>query len=188
MRADARAKRQALLEAAWTLVAQRGAEVPLRTVAEEAGVGIGTLYRHFPTREDLIVGLLDHFADRVVAIVGQQIAQWEAGPDRAWRRFVEELAALRFGEIAYQIAPTAERSPGLLQEADRRRDRVTAVLETLMEHAKQDGLLDPAVGPEQLFIGLAAITRPLPAEVLELVPDQPEWLIQIYLRGLRPTA
>ena len=53
MRADARRNREKLLLAAVELFAGAGEDVPLEAIAERAGVGIGTLYRHFPTREAL---------------------------------------------------------------------------------------------------------------------------------------
>src|SRR6202000_3047705 len=53
MRADARRSRAKLLEAATAAFAERGADAPLDDIARRAGVGIGTLYRHFPTRTDL---------------------------------------------------------------------------------------------------------------------------------------
>src|SRR5271163_2528083 len=53
MRADARRSRAKLLEAATEAFAENGADAPLEDIARRAGVGIGTLYRHFPTRTDL---------------------------------------------------------------------------------------------------------------------------------------
>src|SRR5438309_2506544 len=53
-RADARQNVDALLEAAKTVFAESGVDAPARSIAERAGVGIGTLYRHFPLRSDLI--------------------------------------------------------------------------------------------------------------------------------------
>jgi AcrR family transcriptional regulator len=58
-RADARRNRARLLETAHALFAERGTDASLEEVARRAGVAIGTLYRHFPTREDLLVGLFD---------------------------------------------------------------------------------------------------------------------------------
>src|SRR6202161_1571156 len=53
MRSDARRSRERLLPAATQACAEKGAEAPLEDIAKRAGVGIGTLYRHFPTRLDL---------------------------------------------------------------------------------------------------------------------------------------
>jgi AcrR family transcriptional regulator len=58
-RADARRNRVRLLETAHALFAERGTDASLEEVARRAGVAIGTLYRHFPTRDDLLVGLCE---------------------------------------------------------------------------------------------------------------------------------
>lgn len=59
-RADARRNQQALLDAAAAAFVASGVEVPVRDIAARAGVGVGTIYRHFPTRADLIVGVYHH--------------------------------------------------------------------------------------------------------------------------------
>lgn len=57
LRADARASRARILDAAHALLRERGLDVEVKEIAERAGVGIGTLYRHFPTKDDLILGI-----------------------------------------------------------------------------------------------------------------------------------
>ena len=59
-RADARRNEQALLDAAAALFVASGVEVPVRDIAARAGVGMGTIYRHFPTRADLIIAVYRH--------------------------------------------------------------------------------------------------------------------------------
>ena len=59
-RADARRNEQTLLESAAQVFITHGVEVPVRVVAAHAGVGVGTIYRHFPTRADLIVAVYRH--------------------------------------------------------------------------------------------------------------------------------
>jgi AcrR family transcriptional regulator len=59
-RADARRNQQALLEAAAAAFVAAGVDVPVRDIAARAGVGVGTIYRHFPTRADLIVAVYHH--------------------------------------------------------------------------------------------------------------------------------
>ena len=59
-RADARRNEQTLLDAAAALFVTSGVEAPVRDIAAEAGVGTGTIYRHFPTRADLIVAVYRH--------------------------------------------------------------------------------------------------------------------------------
>lgn len=59
-RADARRNEEILLEAAAAAFVASGVDVPVRDIAQRAGVGIGTIYRHFPTRADLIVAVYRH--------------------------------------------------------------------------------------------------------------------------------
>ena len=85
VRADAARNRELLIDAAAAAFAARGADVPLEDIARNAGVGIGTLYRHFPTREALVeavyryeVGVLCERADELLATVppDQALAEW----------------------------------------------------------------------------------------------------------------
>ncbi|MFF7205707.1 TetR/AcrR family transcriptional regulator [Streptomyces sp. NPDC008141] len=62
-RKDARRNQQTLLEAAATVFVRSGVEAPVRDIAAEAGVGMGTIYRHFPTRADLIIAVYRHQVD-----------------------------------------------------------------------------------------------------------------------------
>ena len=85
LRADAARNRAVLLAAASAAFSERGPEVPLEDIARQAGVGIGTLYRHFPTREALVeavfrheVGILVQSADELLAGLppDQALKQW----------------------------------------------------------------------------------------------------------------
>ena len=65
-RADARRNEQTLLDAAGAVFVTRGVDAPVRDIAAEAGVGMGTIYRHFPTRADLVVAVYRHQVDALV--------------------------------------------------------------------------------------------------------------------------
>jgi AcrR family transcriptional regulator len=65
-RADARRNEQALLEAAAAVFVTSGVDAPVRTIAAKAGVGMGTIYRHFPTRADLIAAVYRHQVEACV--------------------------------------------------------------------------------------------------------------------------
>lgn len=186
MRADALANRRAIVEAAWTLFAERGDEVPMRTVAQAAGVGIATLYRHFPTPQDLLVGLLHEAFTQVTAIAHAQDEAWSEDPGRAWTALVRELAELRPGALAYGLAPRVQASSSLRERVEPIRDEAVAALEAALAHARAAGLVDPAITVERFFAGLALITRPSPTPMAAVIPDQVGWMVGIYIRGLRP--
>lgn len=66
-RSDARRNAQTLLDAAAAVFVRAGIDAPVRDIAAEAGVGMGTLYRHFPTRSDLVVAVFRHQLDALAA-------------------------------------------------------------------------------------------------------------------------
>ena len=87
LRADAQRNIDALLEAAKAVFVASGVDAPVREIAEKAGVGIGTIYRHFPQRSDLIVGVfrreVDACADAAAVLAaefepGEALARWIA--------------------------------------------------------------------------------------------------------------
>lgn len=89
LRADAQENYDRLLEAAARLFAQEGADTSLKAVAAEAKVGIGTLYRRFPTREDLIEAVYRKETDRLCASVPRLIKDKE--PVVALREWMESF-------------------------------------------------------------------------------------------------
>jgi AcrR family transcriptional regulator len=114
VRADAQRNIDALLAAAAAVFTTSGVDAPIREIATRAGVGVGTLYRHFPQRSDLIVAIvrreMDACADAAQALTaehepGEALARW-------MRRFVDFLttkrglaAALHSGDPAYEPLP-----------------------------------------------------------------------------------
>lgn len=127
MRADALQNIDALTEAAKAVFAESGVDAPIRSIAERAGVGVGTLYRHFPLRSDLISAVFRREMDACVAAATDLEAEYP--PDEALDRWVMRYtqfvatkrglsAALHSGDPAYEplagyfstrLAPTFER-------------------------------------------------------------------------------
>jgi len=91
LRADARQNHARLITAATTAFAEKGADAPLEDIARRAGVGIGTLYRHFPSRLDLQAAV---FRSQVGIVCGQGDALLEtASPEQAFAGWMRALAA-----------------------------------------------------------------------------------------------
>lgn len=187
MRADAQANRQELLDAAWKLFSEHGLKVSLRTVAQEAQVGIATLYRHFPSREDLLRAVVEAVADRVRAITARWRGVWDEGPDQAWVGLAHELAGLGVGALAAQIASTVLESEALEDEVAAHRTLVFSEMADVLALAQEAGLVASDVQAPNFLVGLGAITRPLPPQADEMLPGQVTWLVGVYLRGLRPS-
>lgn len=186
MRADARSNRQDIVEAAWRLFAAEGPDASLRAVAQEAGVGIATLYRHYPTRDDLVLGVVDEVQSRVREILDRHDALWADDPGAAWSGVVHDIAELQVGALFHQVAPTATRAELLARGGAERRSRGLHLMEPVVRRAKRAGLVAEDARTLQVFFGLAAITRPLPRGVEGVLPGQQDWLVDVYLKGLRP--
>src|SRR5215470_6334470 len=89
MRADARRNRQRVLAAAATAFAAHGADVPIDVIAQQAGVGPGTVYRHFPTKEALFEAVM---LDRFAQITAEARARLDApDPVQGFFAFLERL-------------------------------------------------------------------------------------------------
>jgi AcrR family transcriptional regulator len=111
-RADAERNKQTLLEAAAAAFVASGVDAPVRDIAGRAGVGVGTIYRHFPTRADLIVAVYQHQVE-ACALAGPTLLEVSSSPHVALGRwinlFVDFLvtkhglaAALQSDEAAFQ--------------------------------------------------------------------------------------
>ncbi len=87
-RADARRNEQTLLDAAAALFVTSGVEVPVRDIAAEAGVGTGTIYRHFPTRADLIIAVYRHQVE-ACAEAGLALLASSASPYAALGQWID---------------------------------------------------------------------------------------------------
>jgi len=91
-RSDAKRNRVRLVASARELFAAHGVDVPAREVARHAGVGVGTLYRHFPERADLVDAVLEESFDELIALAEASLA--EKDPWHGFKRFVEEALVL----------------------------------------------------------------------------------------------
>ncbi|MEV7862648.1 TetR/AcrR family transcriptional regulator [Streptomyces hirsutus] len=86
-RTDARRNEKTLLDAAATVFVTSGVDAPVRDIAAEAGVGVGTIYRHFPTRADLIVAVYRHQVE-ACAGAGPALLESSATPHAALREWI----------------------------------------------------------------------------------------------------
>ena len=87
-RVDAQRNEQALLAAAARVFVEAGVDAPIRRIAAEAGVGIGTIYRHFPSRADLVTAVYRHQVDACAA-AGPRLLAAAASPFEALRQWID---------------------------------------------------------------------------------------------------
>ena len=178
MRADAQRKLGALLEAAMKVFAKSGVDAPVREIAEAAGVGLGTVYRHFPQRSDLIAAVfhsqVDACADAAPVIAGQ----YEPGEALArWmRRYVDFIgtkrglaAALHSGDPAYSALP---------KYFDK---RLQPALKTLLDGAVVAGLIRPDIEARELLAAVGTLCCQGPH--MEL--DSARRMVDLLIDGMR---
>jgi len=180
MRADARRNREKLLAAAAELFADAGEDVPLEAIAERAGVGIGTLYRNFPTREALAEATYRNEVQRLCDAAAELLS--ERPPEEAlaeWMdRFVTYVAAKRSMAGMLQTV-IASRDPGLYTEA---RGRMAAAAASLLQAAEAAGRIRRGVEPDDVLRVMSGIW---------LVAGGPDWserahrMLGLLMDGLR---
>jgi AcrR family transcriptional regulator len=185
MRADARANREAVVAAAAAQIAAHGVDISLSAVAEDAGVGIATLYRNFPTREDLIRAVLADLEGRMTAIVERSLPLIEADPQAGWDAFVHDVVGLHPGALVPAFAAQFVTDDQVAQPLAEHRSRSLASVQRILDRAKEAGLVRADLTAAQFQMGIAAITRPLPDVAIPEPARHHAWLVDVYLRGLR---
>ncbi len=186
-RADALRNREQLLAAAKTVFSTGGPEASLEAVARRAGVGIGTLYRHFPTREALFEAVYRHEVEQLAELAEQLKA--EPDPLAALLLCLHanvELAATKKGMMT-ALALAMHGQSALFTYSFK---RLTGAVGLLLDRAVASGTIRSDVSPEDVLRVLVSLCY---------MHDQPGWqasvfrLVDVFLDGLRrrvdmPTA
>ncbi|MGW1034085.1 TetR/AcrR family transcriptional regulator [Streptomyces antibioticus] len=178
-RADVVRNQKKLLAAAAEVFATSGVDAPVREVAARAGVGMGTLYRHFPTRADLVVAVFRHQVEECAEAGPRLLAETES-PMVALRQWVDlfvDFLVTKHGLAA--IPQSGSRSATLHAYF---LDRLLPVAEQLLDAAVDAGEVSADIQPYELMRGIGNLC---------IAPDQdprydPRRLIDLLLRGLRP--
>ncbi len=184
MRADAARRREALILAARDVLAERGHDAPLDAIAERAGVGIATLYRNFPTRDDLAHAVARRTLIEAGAAADRALAAMVSDPESAWAEFVDTAVRLRLGALIPALIVESYRElPGDVLEI---REGTKARVTELVHAAQRAGLVRDDVQPIEVIMAVARLTRPHVRFVDDVVPGLVPRMIAIYLAGLRP--
>jgi AcrR family transcriptional regulator len=179
LRADARRNRESLLSAAAELFADSGTDASLEAIAKKAGVGIGTLYRHFPTRESLVEAAYRNEVDQLSAAAEELLRSHP--PDEAlaeWmERFVSYSATKR--GMAEALQSVVASNSHLFAES---KAQIVKAITTLLDAAAAAGAIRKDADPEDVLRAMGGIW---------LVPLEPGWqdrarrLLQLLMDGLR---
>jgi AcrR family transcriptional regulator len=177
-RADAVRNRERVLEAAKAVFSAGGPDASLEAVAKRAGVGIGTLYRHFPTREELFEAVYRREVEQLGDLAEQ--LKGEAAPVEALRRWLRsnvEFVATKKGMSA-ALALAAHGSSELSAYSF---DRLTKAVGALLARAAAAGEIRSDIGPEDVLRALVGMCY---------LHDQPGWqksvlrLVDVFVDGL----
>lgn len=179
MRADARRNYEKLLAAAREVFAEQGDKTSLEEIARRAGVGIGTLYRHFPSRQALVESL---YLDEVEEVCRSAAELQDRDPWDALTRWFDRLISyigtkqVLASELVNYLGPDAQ----LFQSC---RTSLWGAGEPLLTRAQEAGVVRPDVEIGQVIQMVVGIAK-LPSDD----PEQTRRLVRIALDGLRYRA
>jgi AcrR family transcriptional regulator len=168
--------RARLIEAAKRVFADPSRPHGPEAVAREAGVGVGTLYRHFPTTDELAAAVYEDDLARVADSAAELAARLDP-PEalRAWMdRFAERMAGKRAMVDALRSVLHSE---GRVEST---RQRLADGARTILDRGAADGSLDPAADADDLVAALVGITVAAPND-----PERAGRLMDLLVRGVR---
>lgn len=180
-RADALRNREAIIAATRALVVERGPGIGMDEIAAAAGIAVGTLYRHFPSKKDLIDGAVADLAEAIARSLDVASTRVETGAAPA----IDELLALLRSVVLemkqerlfrFAIAALAEDALGEI------RDRGRLGVERLVAAAHREGSLYPDITSDDVILLLATAPADSTPE-----PDQLRWLALVR-RALTPLS
>jgi AcrR family transcriptional regulator len=179
-RRDAVRNRAALIRAATAAFREEGLDVAVDAIARRAGVGVATLYRHFPTKLDLVVAVTEAVTDDLEQAARDALAT----EDRATvlRSFLAAAMAQQHANRGFLQAITQHALP--VQARTALAERVVAMLAPIVDAAHAAGTLAPELGAEDLL----AAMRMLGAAGATVRPAAPEHCLAVVLGGLAAPA
>ena len=182
LRRDARENRDRILEAARACFATHGVDASVEEIAQRAGVGMGTLYRRFPTKHALVEAVLEESLDAFVSAAEDGLA--DPDPWRGFAGFVERALELHVeNRVVREVLAGTEH--GRAREAAR--TRLRPLVRRLIHRAQAAGSLRPDFTPEDMALVFLPAGRVLEA-AQDVAPDLWRRFLGLLLDGLRAEA
>lgn len=155
LRKDAERNRKRVIDAARDLFAVRGLEPSLNDVAHHAGVGVGTVYRRFTTKEELLEAIFEDALDQLTALAESALLHEDSWDGLAW--YVERMCELTATDRGLREIAFSKAYGGIRVTAAQ--ERLVPVMTRLVERAQNDGYLRPELAPADMPVfGLLAGT------------------------------
>lgn len=181
VRADAQRSIDALLDAAMAVFMTTGVDAPVREIAERAGVGVGTVYRHFPSRADLVAAVFRHEID---ACADQApILAEEHPPGEALARWMQRYAAF-IGTKRGLASALSSGDPAFDNLPEYFHSRLLPALGSLLSAATEAGEVRADVGADDLLGAVASVCMQARAEK----SDHARRMVALLVDGLRYRA
>jgi AcrR family transcriptional regulator len=177
-RADAQRNVDALLEAARTVFDTSGVDAPAKEITDLAGVGVGTLYRHFPQRADLVKAVVESGIDAVADAGPSLAAEYEPAEALArWMdRYTDLLGAKRgLASALHSGDPAFAGLPAYFME------RLGPTLSALLDAAAAAGAIRDDIGAEDLLYAVAQLCQPVRGRG----PEHNRRIVGVLVDGLR---
>jgi len=181
LRADAARNRARILEAARDVFAEHGLGVGIDAVARRASVGVGTIYRRFPTKDDLLQAIVDDRSERLVTRL-EEIARTH-GPWEAFAAMAELLGAEMASDRGFFEA--LQEAPDHLALSACARDRAISAIDPILRRAQVAGVVREDVVALDVLYVCANAGRVAPCRAA-LEPDLWRRYLALGLDGLRP--
>src|SRR3954452_6589471 len=185
LRADAARNLDRILVAAREVFAERGIDAGVDEVARRAGVGKGTLYRRFPSKDDLLWAVVDATFEELLATTASCCAEADAGA--GLRRFLEQVVLLQ-SEHQALFESAAEWFAGNPRMRELH-ERLVDAIGPLVRRAQEDGAVRPDLDPRDVPVVahmLASVTQPLAKG--DLSPSARERYAALIFDALRPAG
>ncbi|MEV4625233.1 TetR/AcrR family transcriptional regulator [Micromonospora sp. NPDC049523] len=179
-RADALRNQQTLLAAAAEVFVTSGVDAPIREIATRAGVGMGTIYRHFPTRADLVVAVYRHQVE-ACAEAGPTLLAGAESPYAALRQWVDLFVDFLVTKHGLANAMQSD-SSGFEALHTYFLDRLVPVCGQLLDASVDTGEIRPGTEPYELMRGIGNLCIGRDSDPCY----DPRRLVKLLLRGLRP--
>jgi AcrR family transcriptional regulator len=180
-RADACRNYDRIVVAARELFVEHGPEAPLDEIAQRAGVGNATLYRHFANRRELIRVVILSLMSGLTERAEQALAE-EPDAFDALRRFVHDSADGHIGGLCPILSNWLDPDDPELRTV---RERLEQALESILQRARESGQLRADVGIGDLIVPIVQLTRPLPGTGWATLDRFAHRHLELLLDGLR---